>query len=461
MLDFTKGVSAASLREDKTSTKRPRIWFINRFFWPDVSATSQMLSDLAFQLAENGFDVSVIASSGMYADGNRDLPRYERHRGVEIHRVKRPRFGRSNLVGRSYDCASMYVRFAWALAKRAQRGDIVVVKTDPPILSGAIAPVARTCGLHQVNWLQDLYPEVATGLGVTALKPITPLLLAIRDWSLRGASLNVAIGERMADNLRARGVEHDSIAVIHNWCDDAAILPKPVTNNSLRAAWGLEGKFVVGYSGNLGRAHECDTLLEAAEQLKHNTDIVFLFIGGGLMAEKLKQKVRERKLEHAFQFQPYQPSTALPESLCAPDVHWISLRPEMEGLILPSKFYGVAAAGRPTIAVSDLNGELAKLVSRNRCGIAVRPGDGPAFASAILALRADERLRNDLGRNARLLLETRLKRSRAFTQWRDSLNFVARGVEQQVGEEQGEVFAVAQMSPLNWLTEGVQQTGSV
>jgi colanic acid biosynthesis glycosyl transferase WcaI len=424
-----------------------RIWFVNCFFWPDASATSQMLSDLAFQMSENGYRISVVASTGLYEDGGRDLPHFERHRGVDIHRVKRPRFGRRTLIGRAYDCGSMHVRFAAALAKRARRDDIVVVKTDPPMLSCAIAPVARALGLRQINWLQDLYPEVALELGVTALKPIAPLLLAVRDWSLRGAAMNVAIGEQMAGRLRARGVEPEQIAVIHNWCDDDAIAPKPVSDNRLRAAWGLAGKFVVGYSGHLGRAHECDTLLAAAEQLRGDPDIVFLFIGGGLMAERLQQCVRERSLQSAFRFQPFQPSSALPESLGVPDIHWISLRPEMEGLIVPSKFYGVVAAGRPTIAVADLNGEIASLVSRHRCGLAVSPGDGAGFASAILALRRDENLRREFGKSARMLLDRRLKRSRAFAQWRDYFDLVAARATQQARNKQRDLLAVGPMPP--------------
>jgi colanic acid biosynthesis glycosyl transferase WcaI len=423
--EFPKGALADRAIKADEQGRQLRIWFVNCFFWPDASATSQMLSDLAFHLSDGGYKISVVASAGRYEDGGRDLPQFERHRGVDIHRVKRPRFGRRSLVGRAYDCGSMYLRFAAALARRAGRGDIVVVKTDPPMLSCAIAPVARALGLRQVNWLQDLYPEVALGLGVAALKPVAPLLLAVRDWSLRGAAMNIAIGELMADRLRGRGVEPEQIAVIHNWCDDSAITPRPVADNRLRAAWGLEGKFVVGYSGHLGRAHECDTLLAAAERLRRERDIVFLFIGGSQFVERLKQSVRERGLQDAFRFQPRQPASALPESLGVPDVHWISLRPEMEGLIVPSKFYGVVAAGRPTIAVADRNGELAGLVSRHRCGLAVAPGDDSGFASAILALRQDEGWRRELGRNARMLLDRRLKRSRALAQWRDSFEWVA------------------------------------
>ena len=137
--------------------------------------------------------------------------------------------------------------------------------------------------------------------------------------------------------------------VIHNWSDDQSVHPVAPVGDPLRADWGLQGKFVVGYSGYLGRAHEYDTLLAAAQLLKDNTDVVFLFIGGGHQHETMKQEIQRRGLERSFQFRPYQPADVLSYSLSAPDVHWISLKPEMEGLIVPSKFYGVAAAGvRPS-----------------------------------------------------------------------------------------------------------------
>ena len=285
-----------TLPQDKApSSGKARVWFVNRFFWPDHSATSQILSDLAFHLAASGREVGVIAARGLYDKPGDDLPEQETKDGVAIHRVVRPRFGRSGVAGRAIDYLAMYRAFAAALGRLARRGDLVVAKTDPPLLSCALAPVARAKGLRQINWLQDLYPEVALGLGMTALKPVAPLLTAARDASLRGAH-NVAIGETMARRLQARGIAPQRISVIPNWSDDASVRPIPAEQNALRAEWGMSGKFVVGYSGNLGRAHEYATLLDAAERLRGEPDLAFLFIGGGHGAEALKRDVEARGL---------------------------------------------------------------------------------------------------------------------------------------------------------------------
>ncbi len=406
-------------RSASTSGRARRLWFINRFFWPDHSATSQILSDLAFDVAEAGGTVGVITGRGLYDNPSASLPERETHRGVAIHRVARPHFGRDRLSGRALDYLSMYWSFAAALARLAERDDVVVVKTDPPLLSCAIAPVARARGLEQINWLQDLYPEVALELGVRALKPIAPLVVALRDWSLRSSAHNVAIGELMARRLKARNV--GKVSVIANWCDDENIMPVARDGNSLRAEWGLGGKFVVGYSGNLGRAHEYDTLLSAVERLKDDSEIVFLFIGGGHRTQALEHEAELRGLGRMFMFCSYQPAHVLAKSLSAPDIHWVSLRPEMEGLIVPSKFVAAAAAGRATLAVSDPNGEVGALVARYDCGLAIKPGDGEALANAIRALRADPDRLARMGRNARAMLESQFARRRALDAWRGLL----------------------------------------
>jgi glycosyltransferase involved in cell wall biosynthesis len=270
-----------------------RIIFLNRFFFPDHSATSQILSDLAFHLAAAGHDIHVITSQQRYDDSRAGLSASEQIRGVTVHRVPTTQFGRSNLVGRGFDYASFYASLWRAVNRIAGPGDILVAKTDPPMLGALAMHAAKRRNAHLVNWLQDLYPEVAMRLGVPFIKGnLGGALTRIRDASLRSATATVVIGERMAAKLRERGIPADRIHVIPNWCDDTAIHPAPEKNNPLRHAWSLEGKFVVGYSGNLGRAHEFETILDAARRLWADTGIIFLIIGGGHFIEEFSRRVK-------------------------------------------------------------------------------------------------------------------------------------------------------------------------
>jgi len=404
-------------REGSRQVTPSRIVFVNRFFDPDRSATSQILSDLAFHLARRGMRVSVIASRGLYDDPEAALPAFETRKGVAIHRVYKPRFGRESLLGRAIDYIAMYGCFAAAAWRLTKRGDCLIAKTDPPLLSVALAPIAGPRHVSSINWLQDLYPEVALSLGMRALRPISPLLTAARNASLHMAARNVVIGSRMRDRLEAFGVAPERIDVIPNWCDDDAIKPIEGEGKALRSAWGLDDKFVVGYSGNLGRAHEYATLLDAANELRGEDVVVFLFIGGGHLMRPLKAEMERRGLTGMFRFQPYQDANILPQSLAVPDVHWLSLRPEMEGLIFPSKFYGIAAAGRPIITVSDPAGEVAQLVEQHDCGVAVACGDAAGLAAQIRRLRGDPRRLGRMGRNARNLLEQSFRKEFALRRW--------------------------------------------
>ena len=264
------------------------IIFANRYFHPDHSATSQMLSDLAFALAEGGNHISIITSRQLYDTPEIRLPSREIIAGVQVYRVWTSRFGRHNLAGRAIDYLTFYLSAAWMLWRLARRGDIIVAKTDPPMLSVVSAPIARIRRAHLVNWLQDLFPEVLEALDGRRSSPrraAYKFMRALRNRSLRQAKMNIVIGERMAERLARLDVPPQRIRVIPNWSDGTLVTPRHKTTNRLRQEWDLIGKFVVGYSGNLGRAHEFDTLIDAIARLEQDPDAVSMALGeAGLMA---------------------------------------------------------------------------------------------------------------------------------------------------------------------------------
>jgi glycosyltransferase involved in cell wall biosynthesis len=306
------------------------------------------------------------------------------------------------------------------LREHATDDCIVVVKTDPPLLSVWAWALLRNRRVRIVNWLQDVYPEVAIRSEVQFVSGrIGQVLTRLRDRSLRRAAANVVLGSRMADYLASRDVSRASMRVIANWVDDEVIRPVERGANPLRSEWGLADKFVIGYSGNLGRVHEFDTVLGAAERLKGRRDLCFLFIGGGYHYARLKEELRRRGLENLALFKPYQDQSELANSLSAADAHWVSLRPEFEGLIVPSKFYGIAAAGRATVAIVEADGEIARLVATHKCGAIVRPGDPQGLADLLESMMADLALSDEWGRNARAMIETHFSRKLAIDRWRD------------------------------------------
>ncbi|HEV2630172.1 MAG TPA: glycosyltransferase family 4 protein [Pseudolabrys sp.] len=402
-----------------------RLIFVNRFFYPDHSATSQILSDLAFALSGNGHDVHVVTSQQIYDQPAASLPAEETVNGVRVHRVLTTRYGRAGLSGRAVDYLSFYASVVPRLREAAGRDDIVIAKTDPPLISVVAAGVARHRSAHLVNWLQDIYPEVAMELKVPLTRPAARALIPPRNWSLRTAKVNVVLGTSMAARLAAIGVAADRIRIIPNWIDDRAIMPVPRKDNALRREWKLQDKFVVGYSGNLGRAHEFETLLAAADRLRSDPRFAFVVIGGGRQFDRLAGAVDRRKLTDSFRLLPYQDRQQLRLSLGVPDVHWISMHPPLEGLIFPSKFYGIAAAGRPLIALTGGRGEIAELVRRHDCGVVVEPGDADGFARTLTKLADDPALCTTMGARARAMLEQQFSRQHAIAAWEALLKTLA------------------------------------
>jgi colanic acid biosynthesis glycosyl transferase WcaI len=398
-----------------------RVILVNRFFWPDHSATAQLLTDLAISLAASGTSVAVVTSRLQYDDPQARLPAWERVNGVDVHRIATTGFGRERLAGRAVDFASFYVTAFAKLITLARRGDVIVAKTDPPLLSLLGHAAAAATGARLVNWLQDVYPEVAGVLGVKAAHgPLGKALAAWRNVSLRAARCNVVLGERMADRLAEARIATDKIRVIPNWSDEQAVEPVPHDANDLRSRWGLTGKFVVGYSGNLGRAHEYETMFAAAQALSDDPRIAFLMIGGGHHTTVLKERAEAAGLTN-FVFQPYQPREALAASLSAADLHWVSLKPELEGLIVPSKVYGILAAGRPILAVCARDGEIARLVAQHGCGVHSEPGDPTAFAAHVRTLAGSPERARALGEAARRASTNVFSRAQALSRWSDVL----------------------------------------
>jgi colanic acid biosynthesis glycosyl transferase WcaI len=190
-------------------------------------------------------------------------------------------------------------------------------------------------------------------------------------------------------------------------------------------AWHLTGKFVVGYSGNLGRAHEFETMLAAAERLRNEPPIVFLMIGGGKHFEAMARAVKARGLERVFRFRSYQERATLPHSLTVPDVHWLSLDPRLEGLIVPSKFYGIAAAGRPIVMIGDQQGEIGRLVRQHRCGVVIAPGDAVTLADTLRHWSEAPQSVAELGARVRQMLEEKFTKAEAMAHWSQLIDQLA------------------------------------
>jgi glycosyltransferase involved in cell wall biosynthesis len=391
-----------------------RLLLLNRYFWPDISATSQLASDLAFELAGRGVEVTAICSRQLYVDAAAHLPANEMHRGVQIVRIAATRFGRFRLAGRALDYASYYAAATWVLWRRARRGNVVIAMTDPPLLGVAAATICRLRGAVLVQWLQDAFPEVALRVGVLPDGILAHLLQRLRNRSLRRSQAVVVVGERVATRLAPHCARPP--VLIPNW----ALEEDGESHSPLRSEWGLDRHFVVGYSGNMGRAHRLRGLIDAAALLRDLPGVRFVLIGGGAQRTALEQHASATGVTNV-EFRPYQPREKLRDTLCVPDLHVVSLDESLEGLILPSKFVGAIALSRPVLWIGDPNGEIGTLIRSSGCGVTVPSGEPVVLAALLRELALDHaagggRLAT-MAAAARSLWQARFRRQAALQAW--------------------------------------------
>ncbi len=399
------------------AARPPQLLVVNRYFHPDRSATAQLLTDLVVTAVHEGIATTVLTSRQLYNEPDAELPARATHLGAEVRRLWTTRSGRSPLAGRALDCATFCASAFCALLASARPGDVILAKTDPPLLSVVAWAAARIKGASLVCWCQDLFPEAAAAAGVRLARgPAGRLLRALRNTSLRGAAMNVAVCETMAERLRAQGIPAARLRVIHNWADGSFIRPLARDHNRLRRQWALGGRFVIGYSGNLGRLHDVETLIELIDLLGDEPETVFLLIGAGAGYQRLKRRAGERGLDNVM-LRPYQPAEQLGDSLTVPDLHIVSLRPDCEGLVMPSKLYGALAAGRPVLALGDPAGSLARIVGAHDAGLVVAPGEVAKAALEIRALRRDPLRLARMGANARAAYDRGFSREASLAAW--------------------------------------------
>jgi glycosyltransferase involved in cell wall biosynthesis len=380
--------------------------FFNRSYYPDFGATGQLLTELAEDLvARFGWRVTVVAGMPLAAE----VPvarmhwyapvRREERNGVRILRAWGTSRPNRTLAGRILNYIS-YFASASAAVFRLGRQDVVVSLTDPPIVALTAMAAAKITGARFVFLCQDVFPEVIRLLEGPQNRNIERVLASISRTTVERADRIIALGDTMKRRLvETKQADPGKIVVIHNWADASAIVPT-AKNNAWAVENGLADKFVLMHSGNVGMSQELDALLDVAERLRDLPDLVVAIVGEGSRKKALQEDAARRGLTHV-RFFPYTPKARLDESFATADIFAVSLKQGLAGFIVPSKLYGILAAGRPFIAAVEADCETAQIAREHQCGIIVPPGDREQMAAAIRRLYADRAECRRLAENAR------------------------------------------------------------
>jgi colanic acid biosynthesis glycosyl transferase WcaI len=396
-----------SLGEPRIAGDRTRVLFLNRSFWPDREATGQFLTELCDDLSQD-HEVTVVAGPSYQADRNDRagfrLWARERRGRVSIIRTWGTRFSKSSLAGRLVNLGTYYL-LAAIVAFRLPRPDVIVAETDPPLLGALAAVLKRRWGCRLIYNVRDLYPDIAEVTGGVRSPFLLDLLRRGNDYAYERADLIVTLGHDMARRIVDKGVPANKVVVVPDWVDCGRI--RPIDSNPFRRSFG--DKFVVMYSGNIGLSQQLEAVLEAAARVRDDERILFAIIGEGARKKWLEERARAMELTNVI-FLPYQPLENLAQSLSSADLHLIPLAPGAAGCLVPSKIYGILAAGRPFIAMMEENAEVAQIAREDGVGFVVRPGDVDALIGAIReAVDAPEHLKQ-MGVRARRVAEQRFDR---------------------------------------------------
>ena len=353
---------------------QPRLLVLNEYYAPGVEATAQLLTDLCEALTDS-FEVTVVTGQ----NGSSGSEESEQN-GVRVIRVASTSFARDQFHRRAVNYLS-YSILALRRSLMLRKPDMVFCMTDPPFLGAVGLLVAKRFRVPLVVSSQDVFPEIAVKLGRLKNPLLIEMLRGLVTLYLRHADAVVAIGETMQRRLEAKGAPASRIHIIPNWVDTQTITPRSRDNAWARGK-GLVDSFVVMHSGNVGYAQDLDTLIRVGTFMRDVDDFRIVIVGSGARSRELEALAERLDIDN-IDFLPYQPREQLPLSLSAASVHFVGLARGLAGYIVPSRLYGILAAGRPVIVGADADSETAQVVERVGAGVTIPPGQPAELARVI------------------------------------------------------------------------------
>lgn len=363
---------------------------LNQTFYPDVVATGQYLSEVATALAARGHEVTVVTSRRAYDNPARLFEKTELWRGVRIRRVGSTGFGKGAKWRRVVDFGSNTL-CCLAQVARLPRQDAVIALTSPPLISVLGAAAAQAWGGRFFYWIMDFNPDEAVAAGWLRAGS-----LAFRglDWisrySLRHATRVIALDRFMRDRVTAKGIPSERVEILPPWSHDGDVRFDAAGRERFRKAHGLEGKFVVMYSGNHSPVHPLSTMLDAASRLRDDAGVAFCFVGGGSEFQRVEARVAAERLTNVLCL-TYQPMDQLSASLSAADLHTVVMGNAFVGLIHPCKIYNILAVGAPVLYIGPEPSHVTEIFSQPGVNYpfgSARHGDVEKLLSEIARLRA-------------------------------------------------------------------------
>jgi colanic acid biosynthesis glycosyl transferase WcaI len=382
-----------------------RVWVLSELYYPEQTSTGYFLTEIAESLAKK-YDVSVICSQPTYSSRGRMEPRIEHRNRTVIYRCWSTTLNKDVIFLRLINFFTISVSIFINTIFKIKRHDAVIVVTNPPLLPFLTLIACRLRGAKCLLLVHDVYPESAVKAGILKAGSLTEKIIRwVTSLLLKNVDKIIVLGRDMARVVADKIGRHDEqIVIIPNWADCEEIIPLNGHINPLLLELGVSEKFIVQYSGNMGRTHGIEYLVESAEQLKEVKDLHFLFIGWGAKRRWLEDEIKKRRLTNVTLLGNRRRED-LGISLNACKISVISFVPGMAGISVPSRMYNILAAGKPILAIADQDSELAEVVSEENIGWVVSSGKIAEIVKAVLEAKNNPKMLAEMGSRARKAAE--------------------------------------------------------
>ncbi|MGQ9898368.1 MAG: glycosyltransferase family 4 protein [Acidobacteriota bacterium] len=408
------GLSSTSVPLTK---KAPRLLILTHYFHPETAGVAQFTTEIAQDFVRRGSEVAVVTSRAPYQRDARPLPANDRLGEIRIRRPLGTSFDKRRLWGRLLNLATFVVGAATEITLGFRGYDVLLVCNAPLLgIIGWLGWVVRR--RPYICIVEDIYPDLAVRFGVLNEHSFVRRLWdAVNALVYDRAAVVITLGHRMRMTLEATHARSRKrslpVRVIPSWADGDAIRPLSKSENPFALEHGTHHRLTVLYSGNMGLAHDLETVLAAADALRNDPRFFFLFIGDGGKRARLVEIVTEKQLPNV-KFLPYQPLERLPLSLTCADLSVVTMEPAAEGLIIPSKIYGALAAGQAILGLVGEQTEVADIIQTHACGVRVAPGDSAALVSVLRRLADEPDRLMEMQRRARECFEKYFRREQAL-----------------------------------------------
>jgi colanic acid biosynthesis glycosyl transferase WcaI len=383
------------------------VWVVSELYYPEETSTGHLLTGIAEGLARR-FRTGAVCARPTYASRKRSVPLRETHNGVEILRCRATRLDPHNLLSRMVNIVTITASMSFGLLRMLRRRQIVIVVTNPPTLPFATLLACRLRGARCVLLVHDVFPDALDAAGMTRRNSVPYRLMDFVSRRLyRAMDHVIVIGRDMRRIVEEKRGGPEAITVIPNWGDVDSVHPGDA---AAKERFGLAGRFVVQYGGNMGRSHDLDIIVAAAEKLRGEPEVVFMIFGWGVRREALEAEIAARGLDN-IRLLGMVPRGEVSEWLAAGDVGLVSMIPGMAGVSVPSRMYNMLAAGQPIIAVTDAGAELAEMIREEAVGWVVPTRDADGLVAAIRDAGSDAARLAEMRRRARAVAEAKYTRA--------------------------------------------------